>query len=241
MRIEIQNMEVFYYKDITEGIVALPVEESKHILKVLRKVPGDSILITDGHGKLYDVEIVEGGRQCIVNSKFSSVRESGRNYYLHLAVAPTKMMERYEWLVEKCMEIGIDELTPILCEHSERKIIKEERLANIAVSAMKQSKNLYLPKINPLTPFKEFIKRPIEGNKCIGYCESTSKDYYFNKITDGSNTMLIGPEGDFSKEELNLAFENGYKGVSLGNTILRVETAAIVACNMVAVKNFITE
>lgn len=231
-------MEVFYFENVCEGVLNLPEDESKHISRVLRKNVGDCINITDGQGRIFLAEIISTGKHCSVNVKFKELQENKRNYRLHIAIAPTKMMERMEWMIEKTMEIGVDEITPILCEHSERKIIKEERLRNIAISAMKQSKNLHLPKINSLISFKEFIQSDIGGSKFIAYCENDNFKYFFDAAGEGNNTILIGPEGDFSREEVDIAFSKGFKGVSLGNTILRVETAAVAASMMMAIKNY---
>jgi len=157
---------------------------------------------------------------------------------LHLAVAPTKMNERYEWFLEKATEIGIQEITPIICEHSERKVIKTDRFQKILESAMKQSLHYYLPKLNEPIAFKDFIKKEFDGQKFIAHCEETDKKSLKNELENGKDvTILIGPEGDFSVKEIQLAIENSFIPVSLGNTRLRTETAAIVACHSVVFKN----
>ena len=231
-------MEIFYCRYIQKGLVTLPVEESNHITKVMRKTIGNIISITDGKGTMYSAEIVETGKHCIVNASFVKTVGNNRDYRFHLAVAPTKMMERFEWIVEKCMEIGIDEITPVLCEHSERKIIKTDRLYSIAIAAMKQSGNIYLPVINEIISFDDFIDNEYSGVKCIAHCENLDYQYYYDIANNGDNLILIGPEGDFSRKEVCRAKERGFIPVSLGNSILRVETASIMACSMAAIKNY---
>ena len=155
-----------------------------------------------------------------------------------MAVAPTKMNERYEWFLEKATEIGIQEITPIICEHSERKVIKTERFLKIIESAMKQSLHYYLPKLNEPISFKEFAKKEQNGQKFIAHCEETDKKSLKNELKLNTDcTILIGPEGDFSVKEIQLALDNQYIPVSLGNTRLRTETAAIVACHSVVFAN----
>ena len=155
-------------------------------------------------------------------------------YHLHLAVAPTKMNDRYEWFLEKATEIGIHEITPIICDRSERKVINTERFDKIILTALKQSNELFLPKLNEAITFKEFVKLKNEGKKLIAHCEETNKKTLKSVLAPNENiTILIGPEGDFSEKEIEAALENNYIPVSLGSTRLRTETAAIVACHSV--------
>jgi 16S rRNA (uracil1498-N3)-methyltransferase len=157
---------------------------------------------------------------------------------LHLAVAPTKMNERYEWFLEKATEIGIQEITPIICDNSERTVIKIDRFQKIIESAMKQSLHYFLPKLNEPISFKEFIKSPQNGQLFIAHCEETNKKSLKNEVMIGQNTIiLIGPEGDFSSKEIQLALENSFIPVSLGNSRLRTETAAVAACLTVVLLN----
>jgi len=157
---------------------------------------------------------------------------------LHLAVAPTKMNDRYEWFLEKATEIGIHEITPIICDRSERKAVNKERFDKILLTAMKQSNVLYLPKLNGAVSFKEFIKHKNEGLQLIAHCEETDKKSLKSVLKKNEDvTLLIGPEGDFSIKEIALALENNYVPVSLGNTRLRTETAAVVACHSVVFVN----
>jgi 16S rRNA (uracil1498-N3)-methyltransferase len=157
-----------------------------------------------------------------------------RNHYLHLAVAPTKNTDRFEWFLEKATEIGVDEITPILCEHSERKVIKDDRLEKVVISAMKQSLKAYLPKLNPLTPLKDLLNAEFEGKKFIAHCYDLDKRELKNELTESSSHLvLIGPEGDFSEEEIQLAITQQFIPVSLGESRLRTETAGVVACHTV--------
>jgi 16S rRNA (uracil1498-N3)-methyltransferase len=165
-------------------------------------------------------------------------QQEAPKFRLHLAVAPTKMNERYEWFLEKATEIGIQEITPIICEHSERKVIKTDRFQKILESAMKQSLHYYLPKLNEPIAFKDFIKTEKSGQLFIAHCEETNKKLLKNELkTNEEVTILIGPEGDFSVKEIQLALAHNFIPVSLGNTRLRTETAAIVACHSVVFKN----
>jgi 16S rRNA (uracil1498-N3)-methyltransferase len=159
-------------------------------------------------------------------------------FRLHLAVAPTKMNDRFEWFLEKATEIGIQEITPIICDRSERKVINLERFEKIVLSAMKQSNEMFLPKLNDAVSFKEFIKQKNQGLQFIAHCEETDKKSLKESLQPNENvTLLIGPEGDFSEKEIALALENNYKPVTLGNTRLRTETAAVVACHSVVFFN----
>jgi len=168
----------------------------------------------------------------------SQKQQPKRDYNLHLAVAPTKINDRYEWFLEKATEIGIDSITPIICDHSERKVIKPERFERILQSAMKQSLNCYLPKLNDAISFKDFINLDFEGDLFIAHCEETDRKYLKQQLNPKTDiTILIGPEGDFSVKEITEALKNNFIPVTLGETRLRTETAAIVACHSVAFIN----
>lgn len=159
-------------------------------------------------------------------------------YWFHLVVAPTKSNDRFEWFLEKATEIGVDEITPILCEHSERKIVKPERMEKVLQSAMKQSMQAYLPKLNPMVGYNEFMKQSREGLLFIAHCDEDEKLELKRRVApDKDVTILIGPEGDFSRTEIESAYEKGYLPVSLGQNRLRTETAAIVACTTVNLIN----
>ncbi|MFV8346153.1 16S rRNA (uracil(1498)-N(3))-methyltransferase [Flavobacterium sp. ZB4P13] len=233
-------MQLFYNPNITESTetFSFDKEESKHIIKVLRKKDTDILFVTNGLGFLFKTEItLASDSKCTVKI-LSFEKAAASKFHLHLAVAPTKMNDRYEWFLEKATEIGIHEITPIICDHSERKVINTERFDKILLAAMKQSNELYLPKLNDAVTFKEFIKLEREGLKLIAHCEETDKRTLKSVLKPNENvTLLIGPEGDFSEKEIALALENNFIPVSLGNTRLRTETAAIVACHSVIFVN----
>lgn len=233
-------MQLFYNPDINESTkeFSFSKEESNHIVKVLRKNMGDTLYITNGNGWLFTAEITLADiKKCLVRIIDKSLQPK-KNYQLHLAVAPTKMNDRYEWFLEKATEIGIDTITPIICDHSERKIVKTDRFEKILQSAMKQSLSCYLPKLNEPILFKDFMNQDFTGDLFIAHCEETDKKSLKNEIKPNTDiTILIGPEGDFSVKEIKMAIENKFIPVTLGNTRLRTETAAIVACHSVAFIN----
>ena len=233
-------MQLFYNSEIknTDTSFVFDKEESKHIVKVLRKKESDKIFITNGLGFLFISEIsLASDKKCEV--KILEIQEFEKpKYNLHIAVAPTKMNDRLEWFLEKATEIGIQEITPIICEHSERKVYKIDRAEKIIQSAMKQSNQFYLPKINEPVSFKEFISNTKSENKFIAHCIETERKQLKESVNPSENyVILIGPEGDFSENEIELALANNYKAVLLGNTRLRTETAALVACHTVALIN----
>ena len=227
-------MQLFYNPNINETTenFSFDKEESKHIIKVLRKKDTDILHVTNGLGFLFKTEItLASDSKCTVKI-ISFEKAAPSKSRLHLAVAPTKMNDRYEWFLEKATEIGIQEITPIICDHSERKVINNERFDKILLAAMKQSNELYLPKLNPALSFKEFVALKNDDLKLIAHCEETDKKTLKSVLKPNQNlTMLIGPEGDFSDKEITLAISNDYIPVSLGNTRLRTESAAIVACH----------
>lgn len=231
-------MKLFYTPDINSETYTLNEEESKHCIKVLRLKAKDNIYLTDGKGCIYKTEILcDNPKKCSVKVIDKLLEHNKRNYYLHIAIAPTKNIERFEWFLEKATEIGIDEITPIICENSERKIIKSERLEKKITSAVKQSLNAYRPKLNQLVNFYDFLKKDHLENKYIAHCYS-DKITHLSKIYPPHEKalILIGPEGDFSLNEVKLAKENNFNEINLGNSRLRTETAGIVACNLI---NFI--
>jgi 16S rRNA (uracil1498-N3)-methyltransferase len=233
-------MQLFYNPNIDETTENFTFDkvESKHIIKVLRKKDTDILHVTNGAGCLFETEItLASDSKCTVKI-ISFQKKPKSKYHLHLAVAPTKMNDRYEWFLEKATEIGVHEITPIICERSERKVINNERFDKIILAAMKQSNELYLPKLNEAVTFKDFLKTKNEGLQLIAHCEETDKKTLKSVLKHNENiTMLIGPEGDFSEKEIAMAIENGLVPVSLGNTRLRTETAAIAACHSVAFFN----
>lgn len=233
-------MQLFYNPNIDENTDSFTFDkdESRHIIKVLRKKDGDILFVTNGSGYLFECEItLASDNKCSVKIN-SFEKKSPSKYHLHLAVAPTKMNDRFEWFLEKATEIGIQEITPIICDRSERKVINKERFDKIILSALKQSNELYLPKLNKAISFKEFLKHKNTGLQLIAHCEETNKKTLKSVLKPNEDvTVLIGPEGDFSTKEIEMALESGFIPVSLGNTRLRTETAALVSCHSVVFFN----
>jgi 16S rRNA (uracil1498-N3)-methyltransferase len=235
-------MQLFYHPDLSENSkeVIFPKDESKHIARVLRKNAGDELSITNGKGFLFVVELTHSDPKKCMATIIRSKRMDDLPYYLHLAVAPTKMNDRYEWFLEKATEIGISEITPLICEHNERKVINHDRFVKKLQSAMKQSLKAFLPKLNPATPFNEFIgmTSDFKGDRFIAHCQETDRSSLKENIQPKRSViLLIGPEGDFSDEEISWANRSGYLSVELGKSRLRTETAAIVACHSVSFIN----
>lgn len=233
-------MQLFYAPELlsTDIEFIFDKEESKHIVKVLRKQEGSILHITNGLGYLFESEIILASeKKCVVKINQVTFYEK-RNFTIHMVVAPTKMNDRYEWFLEKATELGVDEITPIICDHSERKIIKTERFDKILISAMKQSNQMYLPVLNEPIKLNDFLSKDINGQKFIAHCEETEKIELKDRINTQQNyTLLIGPEGDFSTNEINKALAKGYLPVALGNTRLRTETAALVGCHTFILAN----
>jgi len=233
-------MQLFYNPEIQPNASSFifDKEESRHIVKVLRKTEGSIIHISNGAGYLFTSEIIFASeKKCEVKIVKEEFHEPAP-YSLHLAVAPTKLNDRYEWFLEKATEIGISEITPIICEHSERINFKADRFEKILQSAMKQSLQYYMPKLNEPIAFNTFVEEQREGQLFIAHCEETEKRLLKNALEPKKVvTILIGPEGDFSTKEITLALQQNYIPVSLGNTRLRTETAAVVAAHSVAFIN----
>ncbi|MHB9142892.1 MAG: 16S rRNA (uracil(1498)-N(3))-methyltransferase [Paludibacter sp.] len=228
-------MSLFYVPNLISAHV-LPEEESLHAVKVLRLQSGDAIIVVDGVGGYYEARITRPHpKHCEFEIVKSIAGFGKRDYKLHIAIAPTKNIERLEWFIEKATEIGIDEITPLICRFSERKVIKAERLDKIIVSAAKQSVKAYFPKLNPQCTFDELMKSHKASQKFIAHCYDEDKKLLQNEIQKSSDILiLIGPEGDFSKEEVQKALTTGFVPVSLGDSRLRTETAGVVACCTVA-------
>ena len=233
-------MQLFFNAHINDSysFFTFDKDESRHIAKVLRKQTGDVLSITNGNGWLFKGELVATDpKQCQIQI-ISKSKEPKRNYELHLAVAPTKMNERYEWFLEKATEIGFDSITPIICDHSERKLIKTERFERILQSALKQSNQYHLPKLLPTMSFSEFIEQPMDGSCFIAHCEDSHRKTLKSQLRLATKTtVLIGPEGDFSSREIEMAISKGFQPVTLGETRLRTETAAVIACHSVVFFN----
>ncbi len=229
-------MQLFFIEK-PESEIILSKEESKHATKVLRKKEGDILNFTDGKGSFYKAEItIADTKKCRLQIISSKQKPKQHNYHLHIAIAPTKNMDRYEWFLEKATEIGIDEITPIICDHSERKVLKTERCNRILLSAIKQSLKFHLPKLNEAMPLKDFLELDFEGNKYIAHCEKSDKLELKNVKLEEKTLILIGPEGDFSPAEIEIALQNQFKAVSLGKSRLRTETAGIVAVHTINLK-----
>jgi len=234
-------MYLFYCPDI-ETKQTLSEEESGHCVRVLRYSTGDEILITDGKGTTYTARITNPHpKHCDFEIVSSEKQEKHHAFHLHIAIAPTKNIERMEWAIEKCVEIGVDEITPLLCRFSERKQLRTDRLEKIILSAAKQSLTPYMPVLHELTPYDEFISRQqsIDGlQKFIAHCYKEDKRVLKDEIEQGRDVLvLIGPEGDFSEQEVADALASGFVPVSLGNSRLRTETAAVVACHTAVLMN----
>ena len=225
-------MHVFYTPDLTSGLYTLNEEESKHCSKALRLGLGDVVNLINGRGGLFEAEIIGINKKHVDLKIISEQTEFGkRNHHLHIAIAPTKNIDRLEWFLEKATEIGIDEITPIICDRSERKIVKEERLEKVVTSAVKQSLTAYHPIVNQTISFSELIAQHTAAQKFIAHCLPGEKPYLSQLAqVHQSYLILIGPEGDFSPAEINSALHNDYKAVTLGSTRLRTETAALAAC-----------
>ena len=235
-----KTMQLFYNSEIKNGdsTFFFDKEESKHIVKVLRKKESDKIFITNGLGYLFESEIILASEKKCEVKIIKETFQQPDTFYTHIAVAPTKMNDRLEWFLEKATEIGIHEITPIICDHSERKVYKIDRAEKIIQAAMKQSLHYYLPKINEPISLSQFVKSNIDVQKFIAHCEETDKKSFQKEIAKNEKvTILIGPEGDFSTKEINLAIANQFIPVTLGNTRLRTETAALVACHTIALLN----
>lgn len=232
-------MNVFYLPDADLGQVTMPEDESKHCVKVLRMTEGERFCVTDGKGYLYDAELMEAF------PKHATIRLSNRrkgydhwNYRLEIALAPTKLNERTEWFLEKATEIGIDKVRLFASYHSERRSANVERFEKVMVAAMKQSIKSRLPQVDEMIAFEKLVKQPFEGQKFIAWIDDDVTEQLCDMYVKGSSVLvLIGPEGDFSPEEVNLAKENGFVPCSLGAARLRTETAAVVACHTVQLIN----
>lgn len=229
---------ILYTPDILSD-PELPTEEALHSVKVLRMKEGDEVLLTDGKGTFFEASIVQAHlKHCIVDIKRTLEYDKPWKFSLQIAFAPTKNMDRVEWFAEKATEIGIDCFSPILCQFSERKEIKLPRIEKILVSAMKQSQKAILPQLNKLTSFSDFIKQDFEGRKFIAHCYDNPKADLKATYRKGENVLImIGPEGDFSEKEVEEAIAEGFEPVSLGQSRLRTETAALVACHTIHVLN----
>lgn len=210
-------------------------EESRHLIKVLRKTEGDKVFITNGRGCFFTTEItLANEKKCGVKIIKVEHELRKRNFHLHIAIAPTKLNDRYEWFLEKAVEIGVDEITPIICTNSERKVIKLDRMKKVVQSAVKQSLQFYIPKLNEPVNFNDFINSQTASQKFIAHCEGESKKQFLQNIAKPENDILIliGPEGDFSLKEIEKSINLNYTPVTLGQNRLRTETAGVYVASL---------
>jgi len=224
-------MNIFYAPDILTDSY-LPEEESFHCTKVLRLKKNDDVTVVDGRGGRYECRIAEPQlTHTLIEVVSSQIIEKRRRGSIHIAIAPTKNSDRIEWFAEKATEIGIDEITPVVCHFSERKQLNMERLQKIVISAMKQSQKAYLPTLNAIATFEQIIMQSSESQRFIAHCYESEK-IALHHCYDASKPalILIGPEGDFSEDEVERALKRGFRPVTLGDSRLRTETAGVVAC-----------
>jgi 16S rRNA (uracil1498-N3)-methyltransferase len=231
-------VNLFYQPQIPDGVHYLDEDESRHCVKVLRREVGDEIRITDGKGSFYTCRITKADPRACTFQIQSTTKEKSRSFAIHIAIAPTKNPDRIEWFTEKAVEFGVDTITLMHCDHSEKSFLKTERLNKMAISAMKQSLKASLPIINPPTPFSDVVR----NEKCAGKfiaCVDQSNPVHLKDVAqkNESSIILIGPEGDFSPAELDLARSMDFKKVSLGNSRLRTETAGLAACHILNLVN----
>lgn len=233
-------MQLFFSEHITNNTILLNDEESVHCTKVLRHTVGSIVHIIDGLGNLYTTTISEIHKRQTICSIVDVKQNFGIHpYFLRMCVAPTKNIDRFEFFIEKAVEMGVNEIIPIQCDNSERSIIKPERFERICISAIKQSYKAHKPTITPIQKCSDILTTHFEGNNCIAHCnDSSEKKHIFSHITKGiPTTILIGPEGDFSLQEIALATQHNWHEVHLGTSRLRTETAAIAAVHSVYVKH----
>ncbi len=236
-------MQLFFDADFTPPHHILSEEESKHAVRVLRLEVGDTLHLTNGRGLMCACRVVDNNpKRCAVEVVECIEEFEKRSYQLTMAVAPTKSMDRYEWFLEKAAEVGVDRVIPVESAHSERRAFKRERGEKVLTAAVKQSLKAYHPQLDELTPFARVLQMPFAGDKYIAHCEpaqSPEGKLYLPQVVEPGREVLIliGPEGDFSPEEISQALECGFREITLGNQRLRTETAAVVATVMVAVKN----
>lgn len=232
-------MQLFYFPHNMSDKVVLPADESRHLVKVLRKKVGDIVHATDGIGNLIEARILTENHRGVELEKLTVEQQSPRPYEFTLAISPVKNNDRLEWCIEKATEIGVSNIVLILCKHAERKKVKYERLERIIVAAMKQSNQFYKPQLKEMIAFDEFLKYDESKQKFIAHCVEQRERVSLTGVVERgkSTSLMIGPEGDFSEVEIEAALSSGYRAVSLGNTRLRTETAAVVGTSVVAAAN----
>ncbi len=235
-------MKLFLFDDAAPSVFTLPAEESAHAVRVLRLGAGGGVHVTDGRGNLFECQIVTADpKACVVRVVETFSEWDKRPCRLTLGIAPTKNSDRTEWLLEKATEIGMDCVVPIECANSERRVFfKPERARRVMVGAVKQSLKAYVPELQEVTPFTELVARPFDGVKLIAHCRETKRENISDALLPKRDTLiLIGPEGDFTEQEVALAEANGFRSVSLGPSRLRTETAGLVAVTATYLKNLL--
>jgi 16S rRNA (uracil1498-N3)-methyltransferase len=232
-------MHLFFAPDFSVERPILPEEEARHALKVLRLGIGDVVRVTDGRGNFYEATVAAAdAKKCRLAVLRHEPESSKKGFTIHVAVAPTKNTDRTEWMVEKCVEIGVDQISFVLCERSERRYFNPDRVEKIAVAAMKQSLKANLPQLGELVPLREFLKRTLPGHKYIAHLVEGERQLLQRVVpAGGTYCVLIGPEGDFTPGEVAAALASGFAPVSLGESRLRTETAGIVACHILNLVN----
>ena len=229
-------MQIFYAPDISGNSYTLDENESKHCIRVLRMGKGTPVSLIDGKGNLYEGKIeLPDSKKCVISITHSLKEFEKRDYYLHIAISPLKNADRFEWFVEKCVEIGINEITPLICRNTEKTGIKPDRLNNLIISAMKQSLKATRPVLNEPCLFSDFVRGPLKGSLMIASCSDTFERSKISEVYSKGEyaTILIGPEGDFSDEEIKTAISSGFKPIHLGKSRLRTETAGVAACHSI--------
>ncbi len=235
-------MHLFYTPDIKGNTYQLNEQESKHCIRVLRLKAGDNVNMVDGRGGFYEAIILtDDPKRCLLSVKDHVQKDSDFPYYLHIGIAPTKNLDRTEWFLEKATEIGINEITPLICERSERKNLRTDRLEKVIIAAMKQSLKCFLPVINEPLPFKKWVKLKGEGFRGIAHCMEGEKQKLWQINPLSKVTIAIGPEGDFSPDELKIALKNGFTPLDLGDARLRTETAGIAVVHGIRMLNAMNE
>jgi 16S rRNA (uracil1498-N3)-methyltransferase len=230
------DMQIFYAPDIMGDSYTLDNNESRHLIRVLRMTKGAEVRLIDGKGNLYEGLISDPDQnRCTIDITGKIADFEKRDYRLHIAISPIKNIERFEWFIEKSVEIGVDEITPLVCKNTEKPGIKSERINNLIVSAMKQSLKATKPVLNEPCTFKDFLKSDLTGIRMIAHCNASIlrtgiSDVYSKKE---NAVIMIGPEGDFTKDEINLASCKGFKPIHLGKSRLRTETAGVAACHSI--------
>lgn len=233
-------MRIFYAPDITENIYTLDENESKHCIRVLRMVKGTGVRLFDGKGNLYEGIISNpDSKKCTISITGIIKDFEKRNYHLHIAISPLKNPERFDWFIEKSVEIGVDEITPLICRNTEKPGIKTERVNNLIISAMKQSLKATKTVLNDPCFFIDFINLDVKGIRMIAHCNDSFKRSKISEVYSKNDNalILIGPEGDFSEEEIKSATSNGFNPVHLGRSRMRTETAGIAACHSIYFTN----